>query len=335
MDSAKLREILVEVAQGGAKVLADPEVFECAVNSGHEDIMSALKRGAGVVVKELSWRIDPDLGAEFGFMPGFDEFCYNITPYTKDGAQVWSAWLDDPDEGDLPDQGPFTSPEAAKAACQADFAKRITSAVEPSCVVTGLLPMDEAPQKTEGVLIFREDGAIASCWRGPGIAWRYSGEAWDCFVSDHEGRRAVGWLPLTAALSSRTEKEVFQDRVRPWVLSCFGEDIAADKLERNDRFIEEALELTQACGYDRDRAHALVDYVFDREPGEPSQEVGGVMVTLAAHCLAHGMNMHADGERELARISAPEIMAKIRAKQAAKPKGSALPVARSLTNGGE
>ncbi|HBU61575.1 MAG: hypothetical protein CMH91_07725 [Oceanicaulis sp.] len=128
---------------------------------------------------------------------------------------------------------------------------------------------------------------------------------------------------------------MFQDRVRPWVLSCFGEDIAADKLERNDRFIEEALELTQACGYDRDRAHALVDYVFDREPGEPSQEVGGVMVTLAAHCLAHGMNMHADGERELARISAPEIMAKIRAKQAAKPKGSALPVARSLTNGGE
>lgn len=52
MDSVKLREILVEVAQGGAKELAEPEVFECAVNSGHEDIMSALKRVPGVVTDD-------------------------------------------------------------------------------------------------------------------------------------------------------------------------------------------------------------------------------------------------------------------------------------------
>ena len=56
MDSVKLREILVEVAQGGAKVLADPEVFECAVNSGHEDIMSALKRVPGVVTDDMGLR---------------------------------------------------------------------------------------------------------------------------------------------------------------------------------------------------------------------------------------------------------------------------------------
>lgn len=193
------------------------------------------------------------------------------------------------------------------------IAKRITSAVEPSCVVS-----DPSAQT---YLIATE--AIQEL--GSETPWSIIAERAIDAVWDH----------LTAALSSRTEEEAFQDRVRPWVVSCFGEDIAADKLERNDRFIEEALELTQACGYDRERAHALVDYVYDREPGEPSQEVGGVMVTLAAHCLAHGNNMHADGERELARISAPEIMAKIRAKQAAKPKGSALPVARSLTNGCE
>lgn len=118
----------------------------------------------------------------------------------------------------------------------------------------------------------------------------------------------------------------FQDRVRPWLVSCFGEDIAADRLERCDRFTEEAMELVQSVGYDRERAHALVDYVFDRDAGEPHQEVGGVMVTLAAFCIAHGLDLHDDGERELARISAPEVQAKIRAKQQAKPTGSALPV---------
>jgi len=61
--------------------------------------------------------------------------------------------------------------------------------------------------------------------------------------------------------------------------------------------------------------------------GEPVQEAGGVMVTLAALCLASGLDMHGAGETELARISAPELVAKIRAKQAAKPKHSPLPTA--------
>jgi len=129
-DAANSEALWSEKGPGG-EYKRDPE-HELTPSEGAAAIMSALERVPGVVVKELGWRIDPDLGAEFGFMPGFDEFCYSITPYTKDGAQVWSAWLDDPDEGDLPEQGPFMSPEAAKAACQADFAKRITSAVEPA-----------------------------------------------------------------------------------------------------------------------------------------------------------------------------------------------------------
>jgi hypothetical protein len=116
----------------------------------------------------------------------------------------------------------------------------------------------------------------------------------------------------------------FQARVRPWMLACFGEIIAGDREERNDRFLEEALELTQACGHTRDAAHKLVDYTYGREIGEPSQEVGGVMVTLAALCLANGLDMHDNGETELARINQPEVIVKIRAKQAAKPKFSVL-----------
>ena len=134
-------------------------------------------------------------------------------------------------------------------------------------------------------------------------------------------------VALENAISNTPDGWRFQDRVQPWLVSCFGEDIAADRLERCDRFTEEAMELVQAVGYDRARAHALVDWVFDRETGEPHQEVGGVMVTLAALCIAHKLDLHEDGERELARISTPEMQAKIRAKQLAKPTGSALPVA--------
>jgi hypothetical protein len=42
------------------------------------------------------------------------------------------------------------------------------------------------------------------------------------------------------------------------------------------------------------------------------------MVTLAAYCWVAGLNMHADGDSELARITMPEVIAKIRAKQEAK-----------------
>lgn len=121
----------------------------------------------------------------------------------------------------------------------------------------------------------------------------------------------------------------FQLRVRPWMLACFNAEIATDMLERGDRFIEEALELVQSGGYSRERAHALVDYVYGRPQGEVNQEVGGVMVTLAAYCLAAGADMHEAGETELQRINRPEVMEKIRAKQAAKPKGSALPIGRA------
>ena len=135
-----------------------------------------------------------------------------------------------------------------------------------------------------------------------------------------------------AALEQAGEPESFQQHVQPWMMECFGETISGDMLERADRFTEEALELAQTMpGFSAERAHALVDYVFGRDVGERKQEVGGVMVTLAALCLAAGEDMHDAGENELARISQPHIVEKIRAKQAAKPTGSALPVASPMT----
>lgn len=120
------------------------------------------------------------------------------------------------------------------------------------------------------------------------------------------------------------QAEPFQQRVQPWMMACFGAEISVNKVERNDRFTEESLELVQACGMTKDRVLALVDYVYDRPLGEPAQEVGGVMVTLAALCLAQGLDMHDAAEVELARIWTK--VEAIRAKQLTKPRGSPLPI---------
>ncbi|HEY9027270.1 MAG TPA: hypothetical protein VIP05_23460, partial [Burkholderiaceae bacterium] len=119
--------------------------------------------------------------------------------------------------------------------------------------------------------------------------------------------------------------ESYQQRVDPWLLACFGDEIARDKQERNHRFLEEAVELAQACDCTASEAHQLVDYVFGRPAGERAQEVGGVMVTLAALCLSHQIDMHEAGEVELKRIWTK--VEKIREKQRAKPKHSPLPAA--------
>lgn len=115
----------------------------------------------------------------------------------------------------------------------------------------------------------------------------------------------------------------FQSRVELWMATTFGEAISRDVVERNHRFLEEALELVQAKGCSAEEAHQLVDYVFNRPVGEPAQEVGGVMVTLAALCLAADLDMHEAAEVELARIWTK--VEQIRAKQASKPKMSPLP----------
>lgn len=121
------------------------------------------------------------------------------------------------------------------------------------------------------------------------------------------------------------EREPFQARVAPWMQECFGPVISADFIERNHRFLEEALELVQACGMHRSEALQLVDYVFARPIGDKRQESGGVSVTHAALCLANGMDIHECAETELARVWTK--VEQIRAKQAAKPKHSPLPVA--------
>ena len=122
----------------------------------------------------------------------------------------------------------------------------------------------------------------------------------------------------------------FQVNVARWLLSCFGKEIAIDKVERNQRFIEEALELVQACGGTREDCHMLVDYVFGRPIGEPQQEVGGVMVTLAALCFAQNMHIDECATNEITRCW--QNQDKIREKQLNKPRNSPYPAHVKPTN---
>lgn len=119
------------------------------------------------------------------------------------------------------------------------------------------------------------------------------------------------------------KKPTFQDRVHPWLVRCFGEDFDQEHHEREARFLEEAIELFQARGKTFDDLISVAKYVFSRPPGDPRQEVGGVMTTLAALCIISRLDMHEAGEAELARIW--EKADEIREKQARKPRHSPLP----------
>lgn len=115
----------------------------------------------------------------------------------------------------------------------------------------------------------------------------------------------------------------FQSRVRPWLVACFGEDFDQEHHAREARFIEEAIELFQARGRSFEELISVAKYVYSRPVGDPRQEVGGVMTTLAALCIVSKLNMHEAGNAELARIWTK--VDQIREKQARKPRHSPLP----------
>lgn len=111
----------------------------------------------------------------------------------------------------------------------------------------------------------------------------------------------------------------YQRSVWKWVNECFGRQISTDTKERCCRFLEESLELVQSLDVTKEEAQELLNYVYSRPKGTPNQEVGGVMVTLAALNSAVGIDMEAAATGELTRVNSHEIIAKIRKKHYSKP----------------
>ena len=117
---------------------------------------------------------------------------------------------------------------------------------------------------------------------------------------------------------TRTFGETFQQRVKVWMRACFRKEVIEDNRERNFRFLEEALELVQARGMTQAECYSQLLYTYKRPKGEQKQEVGGLIVTLAALCLAAGVDMNDCAEKVLARCW--DKIDEIRGKQDSKPR---------------
>ena len=107
-----------------------------------------------------------------------------------------------------------------------------------------------------------------------------------------------------------------QKRTDLWMTKCFDQEVIVNKHTRNMRFLEEALELVQACGLDKEAALVLVEYVYDRPTGDIGQEIGGTLISLAALCSAHQIDMDMATDTELKRVDL--MIDKIREKQSIK-----------------
>lgn len=112
----------------------------------------------------------------------------------------------------------------------------------------------------------------------------------------------------------------FQENATHWALQCFGLSVVLDQKERRARFLEEALELFQACEGSQEEAWQLLQYTFSRPKGEKKQEIGGVMITLATLCSSFEINLRSAASMELERIHSSEIIQKVKRKYLDKKK---------------
>lgn len=116
---------------------------------------------------------------------------------------------------------------------------------------------------------------------------------------------------------ARSQRQVM---IASWAERAFGREEATGIPQRGLRLLEEAVEAFQACGGDEAMAHKLVKFVFEREPGQIGQEMGGVAVTLLALAAAAGLSADEEECREIHRVlskSLSEFAARNASKNAA------------------
>lgn len=144
----------------------------------------------------------------------------------------------------------------------------------------------------------------------------------DCIVEEVNNilkEEGVNSRSIRKILSTYIQPLDIQKRTDLWMDKCFTSEVVKDKKVRNRRFLEEALELVQACECSKEDAHALVEYVYNRPVGEIKQEIGGTVLTLAVLCSAHNFDMMECAETELSNNW--KNIDKIREKQSAKDMG--------------
>ncbi|MEE7625404.1 hypothetical protein V3O24_04460 [Methylobacter sp. Wu8] len=93
-----------------------------------------------------------------------------------------------------------------------------------------------------------------------------------------------------------------QRQILEWANKTFGKSTADNTGERIRRFAEEAIELAQAVGLDKQAMIDIIEHVYAKMPGNVAQEIGQVGVSLLG--LAEHLNIQADEEesKEFERI---------------------------------
>ena len=92
-----------------------------------------------------------------------------------------------------------------------------------------------------------------------------------------------------------------QKKVYEWCVAAFGET-NVKPAQRALRFLEEAIELTQACKVPKDFVDRLVTYVYGRPEGDLLQELGGAGITLLALAESLGVSAEEAEALELGRV---------------------------------
>jgi NTP pyrophosphatase (non-canonical NTP hydrolase) len=84
-----------------------------------------------------------------------------------------------------------------------------------------------------------------------------------------------------------------------WLRVAFPEDPVVRPKMRVTRFLEEAIELAQALGVEREKAHELLDFVYDKPVGAVDQELAGSFATLLLVAESQGLDLGQEGVKEL------------------------------------
>lgn len=89
-----------------------------------------------------------------------------------------------------------------------------------------------------------------------------------------------------------------------WCASRFGVEAFTNRRERAARVLEEAIELAQAEGVPIEKSRRIMEVVYSKPVGEPSQEAAGIMTTLMGWAAATDHDIEKVTRDEIDRIHA-------------------------------
>lgn len=93
-------------------------------------------------------------------------------------------------------------------------------------------------------------------------------------------------------------------RFLAWARETFTAQVAMNPAERMMRFVEEAIELANACDVPRVTVERIVNRVYERSPGNIEQEAAQCQVTLELWAKVAKLDLERAATREFERVQA-------------------------------